>query len=66
MNKRNKFTDLLQTLAILVMTALISVSCSKSDDKDDTGGGVKPDPDIPTLSEITYDLSQNAVIMPRQ
>lgn len=62
--KKIRLLNFLQTLAILVMTALISVSCSKSDDKDDTGGGVKPDPDIPTLSEITYDLSQNAVIMP--
>ena len=65
MNKRFRLLNLLLTLAILVMTALITVSCSKSDDKDDNrGGGVKPDPDIPTLSKITYDLSQDAVIIP--
>ena len=63
--KKNRLLDLLLTLAILVMTALISVSCSKSDDNDEKGGGgVVPDPDIPTLSEITYDLSKNAVIIP--
>lgn len=64
MNNKIKLLNLLLTLAILVITALISVSCTKSDDKDDKGGGVKPDPDIPTLSEITYDLSKNAVIIP--
>lgn len=64
MNKRIRLSDLLLKVAFMVMTALITISCSKSDDKDDKGGGVKPDPDIPTLSEITYDLSQNAVIMP--
>ena len=65
MNTKMKPSDLLFKLAILVMTALITVSCSKSDDNDEKGGGgVVPDPDIPTLSEITYDLNKNAVIIP--
>jgi hypothetical protein len=65
MNTKMKPSDLLFKLAILVMTALITVSCSKSDDNDEKGGGgVVPDSDIPTLSEITYDLNKNAVIIP--
>ena len=65
MNRRIHFTNLLLKLAVLVMTTVLAVSCSKSDDNDDKGGGgITPNPDIPTLSEITYDLSPQAVVMP--
>lgn len=65
MNKRTSISDLLLKLTILVITAMLSVSCSKGDDKNDKGGGgVVPDPDIPTLSEIKYDLSPKSVIVP--
>ena len=65
MNRRIHFTNLLLKLAVLVMTTVLAVSCSKSDDKDDKGGGgLIPDPNIPTLSEIKYELSPNAVIVP--
>ena len=65
MNRRIHFSDLLLKLALVVVTAMLTFSCSKSDDKDDNGGGgVVPNPDIPTLSEISYDLSPQAVVMP--
>lgn len=54
---------MLTLLSALFLLSGLTASCSK-DDKDDKGGGIAPDPNIPTLSEIKYDLSQQAVIIP--
>ena len=54
---------MLTLLSALFLLSGLMASCSK-DDKDDKGGGIAPDPNIPTLSEIKYDLSQQAVIIP--
>ena len=50
----------------LIWAVLLTVglsACSGGDDNDNSGGGVTPDPNIPTLSEISYELAPKAVIV---
>lgn len=63
MQKRKRFFSWL----CLLMVAVVLTSCSKGDDNDSkgsSGGGVAPDPDVPVLSEIKYELSPTATIVP--
>ena len=51
----------------LLMVATVLTSCSKGSDSDNeggSGGGIKPDPNIPTLSEAKYEMAPLATIVP--
>ena len=51
----------------LLMVAAVLTSCSKGSDSDNeggSGGGIKPDPNIPTLSEAKYEMAPLAIIVP--
>ena len=72
MNKRTNISDIFMKLAILVMTIMMAVACSKSDGDDNKGssGGQTPTPEAPTpenpsqQSGIKYELSPTAVLVP--
>jgi len=56
---------LLTVIMTIVITAGLSTSCDKSsDDNKSDQGGLTPDPSIPTISDIKYELSPTAVIVP--
>ena len=60
-------TKRIQTLLMttLLMVAAVLISCSKGDDNDSKGGGgLQPDPNIPTLSEAKYEMAPLATIVP--
>jgi len=64
--KMEKMKRLIGWLCLL-MVATVLTSCSKSSDSDNeggSGGGIKPDPNIPTLSEAKYEMAPLAIIVP--
>ena len=51
-------------MTTLLMAAAFLTSCSKSEDDDSKGGGgIMPDPNVPVLSEIKYELSPTSTIV---
>ncbi len=67
--KRKRLFKLLAALAAVVLMAGMFVACSKDDDDDgkkDKPGGVVVDPDVPVLSEITYEMAKDAVLVPEE
>ncbi len=64
---QSKLFGLLVILTVSMMTLMAVSACSKDDDKGDGGGGsVTPDPNIPELSEIKYELAPTATIVPEE
>ena len=64
--KRKRLFRLLIALTTVVFVAGMFVACSKddnSDDKKDKPGGQVIDPEVPVLSDITYELNPNAVLV---
>lgn len=58
---------LVVAIATIVFLAGIAASCSKDDNNDITpkdDGGLTIDPNIPVMSEITYELEPNTVVVP--
>ncbi|MCR4583840.1 MAG: hypothetical protein K5764_09880 [Prevotella sp.] len=68
MKAKEKYKSLLMMIVLLSVALL--TSCSKGDDGNDNssggnnGGGIKPDPGISVLSDIKYELSPTAVLVP--
>ena len=63
--KANRILQLLAMLAVVMMTALAVTSCSKDDDDNGGkgGGGLTTDPNIPTISDVKYELAPAASIV---
>ncbi len=65
--KRKRLFKLLAAFATVVFVASIVIACGKDDDSDGkNSGGQVIDPDVPVLSDITYELSPNAVLVPEE
>lgn len=65
MKATKRLLRLLTVIMTIVITAGLSTSCDKSsDDNKSDQGGLTPDPSIPTISDIKYELSPTAVIVP--
>ena len=65
MAKKNLTPQWLLTLLSAMFVFLAFSACSSTEGDDNKGGGgYTPDPNIPVISDITYELSPQAVIVP--
>lgn len=63
--KTKNILSLVATLFFAVLMAGFAASCSGDDDDDEKGGSaLTPDPSIPVMSDIKYELSPKTVIVP--
>ena len=65
--KRRKLFRLVAALAAVVLVAGMFAACSKADDNDgkkENPGGNIIDPNVPVLSNITYEMAPDAVLVP--
>ncbi len=65
--KRRKLFRLLAALTAIVLVAGMFAACSKDDDNDgkkENPGGNIIDPNVPVLSNITYEMAPDAVLVP--
>lgn len=64
--KNNRITSWIAKVTAVFMVLCVITACSKSDDDsgENRGGGLTPDPNIPTLSDVKYELAPTATIVP--
>lgn len=64
--KKNRITSWLAKLSVALMALCVIAACSKGDDDNggNSGGGLTPDPNIPTFSNVKYELAPTAIIVP--
>ena len=73
MKKRNNILNMLLAMAVLVVAVFVAAACSSSDDAADDlanggngGNGQKEEATYPILSEVNYELSTAAVVVPEE
>ena len=63
--EKNRITSWLAKFSLALMALCVITACSKGDDDNGgNSGGLTPDPNIPTVSNVKYELAPAATIVP--